>query len=397
MLDPHDHRRLGARLDLFHMEEDAPGMVYWHPRGFSVYRSLEEAVRREMCRQGLHEVRSPQLLRRPVWEASGHWSHFAEHMYVLGEGDREGALKPVSCPAHLQIARQRSLSWRDLPYRLGELGLVHRDERSGSLHGLFRLKQFCQDDGHILCAPDQVSAEVARFLARVEPFYGAFGLKPVSVALSTRPPDRMGSDAEWDRAEAWLRQAAEQAGLAVVHQPGEGAFYGPKLELKLEDRLGRAWQCGTIQLDMAMPARFGVWVDGSDGERFRPCLLHRALLGSLERFLGILLEQCGGYLPDWLAPEQAVVLPIVDAQRGYAAEVADRLAQAGVRVRVDASAERLSRRIKEAHQAAVPLVLVVGERERVARRVALRERSGQQVLDLDPAVQHIAERCAPPL
>lgn len=394
-MHPHDHRQLGQRLDLFHMEDDAPGMAYWHPRGFAVYRLLEEAVRREMSRQGLREVRSPQVMRRAVWEASGHWSHFAEHMFRI-QDQREAALKPVSCPGHLHIARHGQLSYRDLPYRVGELGMVHRDEQSGALHGLFRLRQFCQDDGHILCAPEHVAGEVRAFLGRIAVFYAAFELDVVAVAFSSRPAGRVGSDAAWDRAEDWLRSAGEESGLALVDKPGEGAFYGPKLEVLVRDRLGREWQCGTIQLDLHMPEAFDVSYIDRDGSRSRPILLHRALLGSLERFLAIVLESHGG-LPAWLAPDQVVVLPVAAAQVDYAEGVVSHLEGAGLRVRLDRPSERLGKRIRAAHAAGVPFAAVVGPREVDRREVAVRGPGGQDVVRLLEAGAVVADQCAPPI
>ncbi|MDD9936480.1 MAG: threonine--tRNA ligase [Myxococcales bacterium] len=397
MLDNHDHRRIGNRLDLFHFQEEAPGMAFWHPRGFAVLAQLEDAVRREMRRQQIREVRTPQLMRVPVWEASGHWSHFREYMFAVDD-EPPAALKPVSCPAHLMMARRMALSYRELPLRIGEIGLVHRNEQSGALHGLLRLRQFSQDDGHILCAPEHVVDEVARFCQRLHAFYAAFDLKIASVGFSSRPEDRVGSDAEWDEAERTLAEAAERAGLSCIDQPGEGAFYGPKLEFVLVDRFDRQWQCGTIQLDLAMPARFDVSYVDEHGERKRPALLHRAVLGSLERFLGMVLESYAGALPPWLAPEQVLIVPIAAAQEPYAREVAEALCDAGLRARLDARNESLSRKVVLAHEEGFPFVAVVGKREARDGSVALRKRDGsQEVLPLEGARAALLSECEPPL
>lgn len=396
MLDIRDHRKIASQLDLFHMQPEAPGMVFWHPRGFALLRALEDAIRREMRRQGFAEVRSPQLLRQAVWEASGHWHHFADGMFHVDE-DRAAALKPVSCPAHLYIAKASRISYRELPLRLGEIGIVHRNEKSGNLHGLFRLRQFSQDDGHILCAPHHVEAEVERFLARLRDFYAVFDLHDVQVAFSSRPADRLGSDAIWSEAESLLRSAAAKAGVDLLEQPGEGAFYGPKLEIALRDRLGRRWQCGTIQLDLVMPERFDVaYIDDRDARR-RPALLHRALLGSLERFLGIVLESCEGRLPAWLAPEQVLIIPIRPDQHAAANDLRDRLLAADLRVRVDARNESVGRRAVAARELQIPIVAVIGEREAAAQSVALRHRGERHDIPNAAAVEAIGAMCEAPL
>jgi threonyl-tRNA synthetase len=392
-----DHRQIGRRLGLFHFQEEAPGMVFWHPRGFSVLRVLEEAIRRRVARDGFEEVRSPQLVRRPIWASSGHWENFREHMFVLGDEGREEALKPVSCPGHVQIVERMAPSWRDLPIRLAEFGIVHRAEDAGALSGLFRLRQFSQDDGHIFCAEEHVEQEIVAFCASVRDVYEAFGFSRISVAFSSRPSQRAGDDALWDRAEAALLSAARRAGLDPVVQPGQGAFYGPKLEFALDDRLGRSWQCGTVQLDFVMPDRFGLAYVDASGARVAPVMIHRAILGSLERFLGILLEHHDGALPPWLAPEPSAVLPIADAQADYASEVEARLRAAGVRVARRFGSMSLSRAIVEAHASGIPLVAIVGAREVAARAVSIRGRDGaQSVLALEDAVGDLARRCAPP-
>jgi len=401
MLAIEDHRRLGAELDLFHLQEEAPGSVFWHPRGLVLVRAIEDHIRRIVAVDGYREVRTPQVVARSIWESSGHWGSFAAGMMRLERDDeRELALKPVSCPGHLQIVLRASPSYRDLPLRLAELGLVHRNEPSGVLHGLFRLRQFTQDDGHVFCAEEHVHDELVRFLARVKRLYASFGFADVEVALSTRPPVRAGDDAAWDRAEAALARAAEACALDVRLQPGEGAFYGPKIELVLRDRAGRKWQCGTIQLDYFMPERFGAVYVAADGSKRPLVMLHRALLGSVERFAGILLEHHAGRLPAWLAPEVARVLPVAGAHSAYADEVTKRLRSVGIRASRDGRDSPLPRRIRDAHEDRIPFVLVTGARDIAAGTVALRdaseEGSGSRTLSVDEAAAFVAERCAPP-
>lgn len=397
MLDHHDHRAAGPRLGLFHLQDEAPGMVFWHPKGLALVRALEDAARRHTAAQGYQEVRTPQLLRQSIWETSGHWQHFRPHMFAVQEDGLCAALKPVSCPCHIQIAGQGVLSYRDLPLRLCELGLCHRDEPSGTLHGLFRLRQFTQDDGHIFCTDDQIAAEIDRFCRGAAGFYAALGFPELAVALSTRPPQRAGDDALWDRAEALLGASATAAGLHPRLQPGEGAFYGPKLELSLHDRLGRAWQCGTIQLDFVLPRRFGLEYVDTDGQRRAPALLHRALYGSVERFLAILLEHCGGALPAWLAPVQVLVTPIGPGQQDAAVTALAELRAAGLRAELDVRSESLARRVAEAHADGVPCLAVIGAREAAAGTLALRERDGQRVLPRAEAIAGLRERCAAPV
>jgi len=395
MLASDDHRELGRRLGLFHFQEEAAGMVFWHPRGYRMLRALEQLIRRHAEADGFAEVRTPQLLRQPIWECSGHWQHFRSGMFVLDD-DAIG-LKPVSCPGHLEILRRRAPSYRELPLRYSELGLVHRNEPSGTLHGLFRLRQFTQDDGHVFCEEPQVEPEVARFCGSLLGLYAALGFAQVEVGFATRPDDRAGSDAVWDRAEELLRGAAERAGLVLKHLPQAGAFYGPKLEFALPDRLGRSWQCGTIQLDLVLPERFDVEYVAAGGSKHRPLMLHRATLGSLERFLGIVLEQGRGHLPAWLAPDQVAVLPVGAAQHDYARDVTAQLKAAGLRVCCDARDESLARRIANSHEQAVPIVCVVGSREQSAGSVSLREDGAQSVLSIEEAKRTLSERCAPPL
>lgn len=400
MLDDDDHRLIAQRLDLLHFDDDAPGMVSWHARGLALFRALEDAARRQVRAQGYAEVRTPQIAQRSLWEQSGHWDHFRENMYLFDDDDAvPSAVKPVSCPAHLRALSRRIISHRELPVRIAEMGLVHRREPSGALHGLFRLREFTQDDGHILCREDQAVAEVSRFVARMPGFYRAFGFERVEVALSTRPSSRAGDDAVWDRAEALLEQALVEAGLAYRVQSGAGAFYGPKVELLLHDRLGRAWQCGTIQLDMVLPERFDVAYVAADGARVRPVMLHRAMFGSVERFLGVLLEHHAGALPAWLAPEQVVVAPIEEACADAARGFAEVLERSGVRARVDGRDEMIGRRVREARALGVPWVAVIGAREVAAGQVSLRAMGEGAPPIARPIAEAVAElqgACAPP-
>lgn len=395
MLAANDHREIGRRLDLFHFQEEAAGMVFWHPRGYRTLRALEGLIRRHAEADGFAEVRTPQLLRQPIWEASGHWQHFRGNMFVM-DGDAL-AVKPVSCPGHLEILRRRAPSYRELPLRYSEFGLVHRNEPSGTLHGLFRLRQFTQDDGHVFCTAQQLEAEVARFCRSLSRLYGVLGFDGVEVTFASRPDERAGSDEIWDQAEAMLQTAAASAGLAPQHAPKAGAFYGPKLEFALPDRQGRRWQCGTIQLDLVLPERFDVDYVDATGARVRPLMLHRATLGSLERFLGVVLEQHDGRLPGWLAPDQVVVLPVEPAQHDYAKELEAELRRAGLRAVSDLSGETLARRVALAHEYGIPYVAVVGRRESEARSVSLRHAEGQQVLASSDAVRELVAACAPPL
>lgn len=397
MLEHDDHRAAGPRLGLFHLQDEAPGMVFWHPKGLVVLRALEDAARRRTAAEGYQEVRTPQLLRQSIWEASGHWQHFREHMFAVTDDGVCAALKPVSCPCHIQIAARGSLSYRDLPLRLCEFGSCHRDEPGGTLHGLFRLRQFTQDDGHIFCAEDQVVAEVERFCRGAARFYAGLGFAEFVVAMSTRPPQRAGDDATWDRAEAMLADAARAAGLVPRLQPGEGAFYGPKIEFSLRDRHGRAWQCGTIQLDLVLPRRFDLQYVDAAGQRRHPVMLHRALYGSVERFLALLIERGGGVLAPWLAPVQVRVAPISGGQLEAAASALAGLRAAGLRAELAGPEESLARRVAEAHADGISGLLVIGAREAAAGTCTLRERGEQRVLPRAAAISALVARCAPPV
>jgi threonyl-tRNA synthetase len=394
LLPPDDHRALIARLDLCHFQDEAPGMVFWHPRGWTLYRLLEDAVREHVVAAGYREVRTPQLLRRPIWERSGHWGRFRDAMFAFGDGADAAALKPVSCPGHIQLVRRLAPSWRDLPLRLAELGQCHRDEASGTLHGLMRLRQFTQDDGHIFCTADQVAGEVAQFCRDLPAFYRRFGFDHVSVALSLRPDNRLGDDAWWDRAERELADAVAGLGLACEVQPGAGAIYGPKLEFALRDRRGRPWQCGTIQLDFVMPQRFDVRYVDAGGDRRHVVMLHRALFGSIERFLGVLLEHHGAQLPLWLAPDQVAVVPVASNHAVRAAEICAELARAGLRSRLDAEDGTLSRRIAVAHHDGVPFVVVIGDREVGDATLAVRARDDRWSRPAGDAIAELVRRVA---
>ena len=377
-MDDIDHRSLGNRLDLFHQQEDGPGMVFWHPRGWALYRVVEDHVRRRMARAGYREVRTPQLLARGLWNRSGHWQKFGAQMFAVADEGRIMALKPMSCPGHVQIFNKRVRSYRELPIRYFEFGAVHRNEPSGALQGLMRARGFVQDDAHVFCLEHQVEAEVARFCGLLRRLYADFGFDDFDVAFATRPVQRAGSDEVWDRAEAALAEAARQAGLDFETLPGEGAFYGPKLEFHLRDRSGRRWQCGVIQLDLVMPERLGAAYVDEHGNHQLPVMLHHAVLGSLERFIGVLLEHHEGKLPLWLAPEQLVVASIGADDVVPACRVAEAFEAAGLRVALDARPERLSRKIVDAHADGVPVLAAIGAREARDGTVALRFRDGRQ-------------------
>jgi threonyl-tRNA synthetase len=387
-MDIDDHRAIGNRLDLFHQQEEGPGVVFWHPRGTAVYRVIEDYIRRRMRRAGFQEIRTPQLLARSLWEASGHWEKFGDSMFAFEDGERAFALKPMSCPGHLQVFNKRTRSYRDLPLRYCEFGACHRNEASGALHGLMRTRAFVQDDAHIFCTESQIESEVQRFCELLRAVYADFGFPEFVAGFSTRPAVRAGSDALWDRSEAMLLAAARAAGLDPHLQPGDGTFYGPKLEFALRDRQGRAWQCGTIQLDFVLPERLGAEYVDADNQRRRPAMMHQAVLGSVERFLAMLLEHHGGDLPLWLAPEQLMVASIGEAQAAYAERVADAFAQAEFRVAFDTRSERLPRKIVEARENGIPVLIAVGAREAERETVSLRYRDGrQEVLPLAGAIE----------
>ena len=394
-----DHRRLGRELDLFHLQEEAVGSVFWHPKGWRLYRIIEDYMRRRLDAAGYLEVRGPTLLDRSLWEASGHWETFRENMFIAESRDeRVLAVKPMNCPGHVLIFRNRLRSYRELPLRLAEFGSCHRNEPSGALHGIMRVRGFTQDDAHIFCTEDQVTAEAIAVCRLLLSIYRDFGFEDVAIKFADRPAQRIGSDALWDRAENDLRAAVEAAGLGYTLNPGEGAFYGPKLEFVLRDALGRDWQCGTLQLDFSMPERLGATYVGEDGARHTPVMLHRAILGSVERFIGILIEHYAGHFPLWLAPVQAVVASITDDAAAYAAEVAGELRGAGLRIVTDTSNEKIGYKVREHSLAKVPVMLVAGRREAEQRSLSLRRLGSpaQEALALAEAVARLKEEAAPP-
>jgi threonyl-tRNA synthetase len=397
-MDDLDHRNLGARLDLWHIQEDAPGMVFWHPRGYALYRILEDYIRRKMRQLGYAEVKTPQLLPRSLWVQSGHWEKFGGNMFSVAGDERPMALKPMSCPCHVQIFNKRLRSWRELPLRYAEFGACHRNEPSGSLHGLMRTRGFEQDDAHVFCREEDVAGEVARFVTLLREVYAELGFSDTEVALSTRPLIRAGTDALWDWAEEALGNAARVCGLMFDLQPGEGAFYGPKLDFALRDRLGRAWQCGTIQLDSVLPHRLDASYVRPDGSRAVPVMIHHAVFGAIGRLIAILLEHYQGALPFWLSPDQVAVAPISQDHAAYAAEVLEAFAACAIRAVLLGGAETLSRRIVAAHEASIPVVAVVGRRESEQRTVSLRERTGNSItLTLEDAAATLSRRQMTPV
>jgi len=371
-----DHRKIGKQLDLYHMQEEAPGMVFWHNDGWTIFRELETFIRGKLKEYDYQEVKGPFMMDRVLWERSGHWEKYAQAMFTTQSENREYAIKPMNCPGHVQIFNQGLKSYRDLPLRMAEFGSCHRNEPSGSLHGLMRVRGFTQDDAHIFCTEEQIMEEVSACIRMVYDVYGTFGFENIVVKLSTRPEQRIGSDEAWDRAEAALAEALVLNNLKYDLQPGEGAFYGPKIEFTLHDCLDRAWQCGTVQLDFALPGRLGATYVGEDNERHVPVMIHRAILGSLERFIGILTEEYAGLFPTWLAPTQAVVMNITDNQADYAVKVAKALNDAGLRAKADLRNEKIGFKIREHTLKRVPFMLVCGDKEVEAGKIAVRTRKG---------------------
>jgi threonyl-tRNA synthetase len=399
-----DHRRLGREMELFHFQEEAPGMVFWHPNGWTVYRALEDYMRRRLTAAGYREVKTPQVVDRKLWEASGHWDKYRENMYITeideehANEKRVNALKPMNCPCHVQIFNQGIKSYRDLPLRLAEFGSCHRYEAHGALHGLMRVRGFTQDDAHIFCTEDQIADECARFIGLLSTIYRDTGFSKFDIKLSTRPDVRIGTDEQWDKAEAALEKAVRTVRNDFVVDPGEGAFYGPKLDFKLTDAIGREWQCGTFQADFQLPERLGATYIGADGEKHRPVMLHRAVLGSFERFLGILIENYAGKLPFWLAPRQVVVASIVSDADGFVHEVVDRLVAAGIRAEADTRNEKINYKVREHSLGKVPVILAVGQREVEERTVSVR-RLGEKdttTRPLDAIVAELRAEATPP-
>ena len=391
-----DHRKLGRELDLFHIDEHSPGTVFWHPKGWTVWQEVEQYMRRVYRDNGYQEVKGPQILDQGLWEKTGHWDKYRENMFVTESEKRDFALKPMNCPGHIIIFNQGIKSYRDLPLRFGEFGQCHRNEPSGSLHGIMRVRAFTQDDGHIFCTEAQIQAEVIAFTTLLQKVYRDFGFTDILYRLSTRPEKRIGSDESWDRAEAALAEGLRASGCEFEYLPGEGAFYGPKIEYTLKDAIGREWQCGTIQVDPNMPERLDAEYVGEDGARHRPIMLHRAIVGSLERFIGILVEQHAGALPTWLAPVQVAVLNITDAQADFAQEVVKMLKNQGLRVSLDLRNEKITYKIREHSMQKLPYILVVGDKEKAAGAVAVRARGNQDlgVMPLQAFCEKIASDIA---
>lgn len=374
-----DHRKLGKQLDLFHTQEEAPGMVYWHPKGWVIWQQIEQYMRHILAGNGYVEIRTPQVLDRSLWESSGHWENFRENMFITESENRHYAIKPMNCPGHVQVFNHGLRSYRDLPLRLAEFGSCHRNEASGALHGLMRVRSFTQDDAHIFCTEDQILEEVIKFVDLLNQVYANFGFSGTLIKLSTRPLKRVGSEAQWDKAETALAAALNQKNIDWEEQPGEGAFYGPKIEFTLKDSLGRKWQCGTLQLDFSMPARLGAGYIAEDNTKKIPVMLHRAILGSMERFIGILIEHHAGALPLWLSPEQVIVLNISKNQADYVLSITDQLKQVGIRASSDLRNEKISYKIREHSMQKVPYLLIVGDKEVESQTVTVRERSGQDL------------------
>ncbi|QOC23955.1 threonine--tRNA ligase [Wenzhouxiangella sp. AB-CW3] len=391
-----DHRKLGARLNLFHTQAEAPGMVFWHDKGWRIYLAVQEYVRERLRKAGYEEIHTPSIVDRSLWEKSGHWENFGDDMFVTSSEDRVYAIKPMNCPCHVQVFNQGLKSYRDLPLRMAEFGSCHRNEPSGALHGLMRVRNFVQDDAHIFCTEDQIRDEVLAFNELVFDVYNDFGFTDILVKLSTRPEKRVGSDEVWDKAEAALAEALETAGIEYELQPGEGAFYGPKIEFSLTDCIGRVWQCGTMQVDFSMPGRLGAAYIDEDGEKRVPVMLHRAILGSIERFIGVLLEHYEGNLPLWLTPVQAVVMNITDAQADYVREVAGELENHGFRVEKDLRNEKIGYKIRARTLEKIPYLLVVGDREVENREIAVRLRDGTDLgaMSIDALVERMSKEVA---
>ena len=391
-----DHRKIGRQLNMFHTQEEAPGMVFWHDNGWLVYQRIEQYIRDKLRKHGYQEVHTPQVVDRVLWEKSGHWDKFHDMMFTTASENRDYAVKPMNCPCHIQIFNQGLKSYRDLPLRMAEFGSCHRNEPSGTLHGLMRVRNFTQDDAHIFCTEDQIQDEVAAFIDLLYEVYADFGFKEILVKLSTRPEQRVGSDEVWDKAEKALEQALNTKGLEWDLQPGEGAFYGPKIEFSLKDCIGRIWQCGTIQVDFSMPGRLGAEYVAEDGSKHTPVMLHRAILGSLERFIGILIEEYAGKFPLWLAPVQAVVMGITDRQSEYVANIAKSLQEKGFRVNADLRNEKIGFKIREHTLQKVPYLLVAGDREMENSTVAVRTQSGEDLGEssIDDFIQKIEQEIA---
>jgi len=374
-----DHRRLGTQLDLFHMQEEAPGLVFWHPKGWAIWQQVEQYMRRVYRQNGYQEVRGPQILDKSLWEKTGHWQNFKDNMFTTSSENRDYAVKPMNCPGHILIYNKGVRSYRDLPLRYGEFGSCHRNEPSGALHGLMRVRGFVQDDGHIFCTEEQILPECEAFTRLLQKVYRDFGFTEIIYKVATRPKNRIGSDEAWDKAETALRTSLEKSGLKFAISPGEGAFYGPKIEYSLKDGIGRVWQCGTMQVDFSMPGRLGAEYVGEDNARHTPVMLHRAIVGSMERFIGILVEHYAGAFPLWLSPQQVVVLNVTERAAAYAQGVKERLVEQGFRAFCDLRNEKISYKIREHSLQKLPYQLVVGDKEMQANTVAVRTRGGEDL------------------
>ena len=391
-----DHRKLGRELDLFHVDEHAPGLVFWHPKGWTVWQGVEQYMRKVYQDNGYQEVKGPQVIDKTLWEKTGHWDKYRDNMFTTESEKREYALKPMNCPGHILIFKQGIKSYRDLPLRYGEFGQCHRNEPSGGLHGIMRVRGFTQDDGHIFCTEEQILKECIDYTALLQKVYTDFGFKNIIYKIATRPVARIGTDESWDKAEHALMESLKASGCEFEIAPGDGAFYGPKIEYTLKDAIGRQWQCGTMQVDFSMPERLDAEYVGEDGARHRPVMLHRAIVGSLERFIGILIEEHAGALPTWLAPEQVSVLTITDAQADYAREVAKTLQNQGLRVKLDLRNEKITYKIREHALQKLPYIIVIGDKEKAAGAVAVRARGNKDlgVMSLDAFSQQIASDIA---
>jgi len=388
-----DHRKIGKTLDLFHWQEEAPGMVFWHNDGWTIYTELEKFIREKLHEYDYDEVKGPLMMDRVLWEKSGHWDKYGDAMFTTESEKREYAIKPMNCPGHVQIFNQGLKSYRDLPLRMGEFGCCHRNEPSGSLHGLMRVRGFTQDDAHIFCTEEQVQDEVSECIKMVYDVYKTFGFEDIIVKLSTRPEKRIGSDEIWDKAEKGLASSLENMGIEFEYLPGEGAFYGPKIEFTLQDCLGRNWQCGTVQLDFALPGRLDASYIGEDGEKHVPVMIHRAILGSLERFIGILIEEYTGKFPTWLSPNQVTVMNITDKQSDYCKKVVKKLKESGIRSKLDLRNEKIGFKIREHTLKRVPYLLVVGDKEMESGEIAIRTRSGEDLgtMSVDGFIEKLTE------
>ncbi|MFB9885504.1 threonine--tRNA ligase [Balneatrix alpica] len=391
-----DHRKLGKQLDLFHVQEEAPGMVFWHPNGWTIWQVVEQYMRNQQRRHGYQEIKTPQVVERTLWEKSGHWDKFKEQMFTTHSEERDFAIKPMNCPCHIQVFNQGLKSYRELPLRLAEFGSCHRNEPSGALHGIMRVRGFTQDDAHIFCSEEQIQSEVAVFIDFLHEVYADFGFSEIIYKLSTRPEQRVGSDASWDKAEKALADALDAKQLPWEELPGEGAFYGPKIEFSLKDCLGRVWQCGTIQVDFSMPGRLGAQFVNEQGERETPVMLHRAILGSFERFIGILIENYAGAMPTWLAPTQVVLINITDKQADFVQKAQKFLAEQGFRSKVDLRNEKIGFKIREHTLQKIPYQLVVGDKEVESNTVTVRTRTGEDLgsMTLEAFAQYLQQDIA---